>query len=220
MPERPQPYPLLQLLFPVVSEGFYGRPGELYSPAAASGLRTLDPHYTGFKVYVFPPERQQLALPEPRVYRDDVEGFKPVSGFSGRFEKHAGLFGGEGGDILLRDFRWVYGFGGITRDEALPERLFQSPMQNHVEVLNGTGRKPRIQLGPVETLEVCWGEIRELHCFTESCSQVSKYWPTVSFFVSRSKAPLACSRFIWSIQANASVRFFLVVLKRLVPNKP
>jgi hypothetical protein len=46
-----------------------------------------------FKVHLFPPKSEQLALAQAATHGDDVEGLKPIA--LGRHKETLDLFGGE-----------------------------------------------------------------------------------------------------------------------------
>src|SRR3712207_3028370 len=102
VPQGAGPIYLPQLALQGALEGFRGRTRQAHAPAAALGLggdqlgaslrRGQGAPYLkrpGFEVDVVPLEPEQLALPEPGVDGEHVEGFEAVS--AGRVEQHLDL---------------------------------------------------------------------------------------------------------------------------------
>src|SRR5215217_8012847 len=109
----------------MASEGFQGCLGELHGATAALGLRSSEhraslrcgqraPHLQRpcLKVNVAPLEAKQLALPEPGVNGEDVEGFEPVVPHG--LEQYLHLLCGQRSYLLLT-------CGGLTASVALRE---------------------------------------------------------------------------------------------------
>src|SRR5215208_464552 len=134
-------------------EGLQGRRGELHGSTTAFGLRSPKhratlrsgqraPHLqrSGLKVNVAPLEAEQLALPQPGVDGEDVEGFEPVAPHG--LEQHLHLLCGQRLYLLFPDLWWPDSLGGVARNEAVGDGLLERLVQSDVDILNGTGRKP------------------------------------------------------------------------------
>ena len=104
-------------------EGFYGACGQVHG-APAGGLRlgedealtstsvaTLHlpghPETASVEVYVTPPEAEQLAYPQARGERENVERLKAVALGAGHLKELARLLGRERGDLFLANLRRV-----------------------------------------------------------------------------------------------------------------
>src|SRR5215213_902025 len=136
----------------MASEGFQGCLGELHGATAALGLRSSEhraslrcgqraPHLQRpcLKVNVAPLEAKQLALPEPGVNGEDVEGFEPVVPHG--LEQYLHLLCGQRSYLLLPDLWRPDRFGGVAWNEAVGGGLLERLVQCDVDILNGARRK-------------------------------------------------------------------------------
>src|SRR5829696_4300075 len=133
-------------------EGFQGCLGELHGATAAFGLRSPEhwstlrgsqgaPHLQrpGLKVNISPLEAEQLALTQPGVDGEDVEGFEPVAPHG--LEQYLHLLCGQRSYLLLPDLWRPDRFGGVAWNEAVGGGLLERLVQCDVDILNGERRK-------------------------------------------------------------------------------
>src|SRR5215211_5547787 len=148
-------------------EGFYGLACELHAPPGAGCLRgredrtvlrygecATDLEGAVFEVYVIPLQTEQLSLTETGVYSQHVEGFEPVPGLVRHLEQELGLLRRERVHLFPARLRRLHGLGGIARNQAIHNRLFESLVQRSVNVADSAGRRSRLQLLPVEAADV------------------------------------------------------------------
>src|SRR4028118_1824525 len=118
----------------MASEGFQGCRRQLHGATAAFGLgggeyraalrrrkRAPPLQRSRFKVNVAPLEAEQLALAEPGVDGEDIEGFEPVVPHC--LKQYLHLLCGQRPYLLLTDLWRLDRFRGVARNEAVGDGL-------------------------------------------------------------------------------------------------
>ena len=98
-----------------------GGPTETLPPSLVSVWETRS--RASSKVYIFPPQGQELTLSQAGGDRQHVKGFEAVA--AGCVQKRAGLVGGERPDLLLLALGQFDALGGVAGYQAVGDRLIE-----------------------------------------------------------------------------------------------
>ncbi len=105
----------------------------------------------GLQVHVIPVQPQELALPHAGVDGQHEQGLQALA--PACFEEPAGLLGRERRDLHLLGPGRLHLLAHVTWDQAIGDGLLGRLVERDVDVLDGAGREPAVQLLPIEPKE-------------------------------------------------------------------
>jgi hypothetical protein len=120
----------------------------------------------------------QFAPPEPGGNGNDVQGLQSVTARD--FEQGPNLLAVQGPYLLSSGLRRLYRSGGVAWDQPVGGGLLEGLAELAVDVQDGAGREPTIQLISVETAHVHRGELLQLD-LAQRWGQVNPHELLVAF---------------------------------------